>query len=136
MGRYNFLKQDEIFAALNKLRASFLAAKDGSEVDEIINSVLTFDEKLKIGRRILIEQLLSENNTYDYIIRKLKAGKGNVASVDKTRLKHPMGFRLINKRVAKVESTFTASAYEKVGGPKLVYKSTRYTGFKRKDVKR
>ena len=46
MRRYRFLEKEEIFDALNKLRNAFLAARDGDEVEEIINGLLTFDEKM------------------------------------------------------------------------------------------
>ena len=54
MRRYKFLDKDSVFSALNRLRASFLAAKDGNDVEEIINALFTVDEKLRIGRRIQI----------------------------------------------------------------------------------
>ena len=58
MRRYRFLEKEEIFDALNKLRNAFLAARDGDEVEEIINGLLTFDEKMKIGNVKLKNNLI------------------------------------------------------------------------------
>src|SRR3970282_146060 len=52
MRRYKFLGEDSVFAALNKLRTSFFAANDGLQVDEIIKGILTYDERMKIGRKM------------------------------------------------------------------------------------
>jgi Trp operon repressor len=81
--RYKFLTKDSVYAALNRLRASFLAAKDGSEVNEIIKGVLTQDERMKIGRRIQIAELLNANWTFEEIRAKLKVGKNTIQLVEK-----------------------------------------------------
>ena len=60
MRRYKFLQKEDLFEALNRLRDAFLAAKDGNEVEEIINGLLTQDEKLKIGRRILVAEYIKD----------------------------------------------------------------------------
>ena len=52
MRRYVFLREKDIFEALNKVRDAFLAAKDGNEVNKIIDGLLTYDEKLKICRKL------------------------------------------------------------------------------------
>ena len=64
MRRYTHLSREEVYGALNKLRSSFLAAKDGDEVNQIIKGVLTYDERMKIGRRIQIAKLLEEGLKY------------------------------------------------------------------------
>ena len=53
MKRYTFLTKDDTYEALMRLRDAFLAAKNGKEVGEIINGLLSEDEKIKIGRRII-----------------------------------------------------------------------------------
>jgi len=120
--------------ALNKLRAAFLAAKDGNEVEEIIKGVLTSDERIKIGRRILVSQLIDEGNTYDTIRQRLRVGKQTVLQVQRLKSLSPKCFELINIREEKVENTFGNKAYKMVGNPKRFQKFPRYTGFKRKDV--
>jgi uncharacterized protein YerC len=136
MRRYNFLSKTSIFEALNKLRAAFLAAKNGDEVDNIIGGVLTNDERLKIGRRIQIAQLLQEGLTYQDIIDELKVGVHTIKLVDDKLFKNPHCFDLINKREEKVEKEYNIKAYVKAGGSKLIFKRKEYTGFKRKNVKR
>lgn len=136
MRRYKFLDKDGVFKALNKLRAAFLAAKDGSEVDEIIKGILTTDERLKIGRRILISQCIDEDLTYDQIKNYLRVGKQTVIQVYKSKGSHPKCFELINRREDKVETVFGEKAYRMTGNPKRIQRFPEHTGFKRKDVKR
>lgn len=136
MKRYRFLTKESVYSALNKLRNAFLAAKDGNEVEEIIKGILTQDERLKIGRRIQIAQLIKMEITYDQIARELKVGKQTVLAVEKKLSNYPLAFELVNRRERKVEGVFKKEAYIKSGGSKLLRKRVEYTGFTRKDVKR
>jgi uncharacterized protein YerC len=134
--RYRFLSKDGIYSALNKLRAAFLAARNGSEVELIMNGVLTSDERMKIGRRIEIASMLRAKMTYREIASVLKVGLPTVRLVDRKMHEYPGCFKLIELREEKVEGEYRKRAYRKVGGPKLVFKKQEYTGFKRKDVVR
>lgn len=136
MRRYKFLTKENVYDALNKLRAAFLAAKDGNEVEEIINGLLTTDEKLKLGRRIMVAQALQESLTYKEIMELLKVGKQTVSMVDRKLRSNPDCYKLIGTRENKVREEHKRKAYVKVGGSKLIFKKKVYTGFKRKDVKR
>ena len=113
-----------------------MAAKDGHEVEEIIKGLLTSDERFKIGRRVLVAQLIDENYTYDQIRNFLGVGKQTVLQVQRSKSLHPKCFELINQREEKVEQTFGNKAYRMVGSPKRFQKFPEYTGFTRKDVKR
>src|SRR3989304_4344314 len=113
MRRYKRLDKRDILEALNELRNAFLAAKDGNEVDKIMDGLLTHDEKLRIGRRILIAGWLTSGFGIEEIVRQLKVGKNTVMHV--------------SRRLEK---------YRLVGGSQLVFKRKEYTGFKRKDVKK
>jgi uncharacterized protein YerC len=134
--RYRFLTRDFVYSALNKLRAAFLAAKDGGDVEEIIKGVLTYDERMKVGRRIEIAQMLEKKFTYKEIAKGLKVGLNTIALVDKSMHEHPRCFELIKKREEKVEKIYAKKAYTKSGGSLQVFKKRKYTGFKRKDVNR
>lgn len=136
MRRYRFLDQNQIFQAFNKLRSAFLAAKDGSEVDQIIKGVLTSDERIKIGRRIVISQLLDTEMTYDEISKNYKIGKQTVLQVQKLKDKYPSCFELINDREKKVDDEYHKKAYEKVGYTRSLQRFPKYTGYKRREVKR
>ena len=136
MRRYQFLKQDQVHEALNRLRDSFLAAKDAAEVDEIINSILTRDEKIKIGRRILIaEYILSEIPILE-ISNQLKVGKNTVMHVVNRLEKYKKGFLLVKRRSKKVEEEYLRKKYRGIGGSKQIIKTKVYSGIKRKDIKR
>ncbi|MBI2103587.1 hypothetical protein HYT59_01125 [Candidatus Woesebacteria bacterium] len=136
MRRYGFLTKGGLFTALNKLRSAFLAANDGHDVEEIINGLLTSDEKIKIGRRIQVAQLLLSGMPGSEIIDELKVGKGTVNLVEKNLTEYPRCFELILKRQELVDREYKEKAYVKVGGPKLIFKKKEYTGFRRKNVKR
>ncbi len=136
MRRYKFLRKEDIYEALNRLRDAFLAAKNGDEVEEIINGILTHDEKIKIGRRILIAECLKLEKSLDEIAKMLKVGKNTIVSVMKSLDMYPASFELIGKRSNKVEKLYAQKKYRLIGGSTLVFKKREYTGFKRKDVKR
>ena len=136
MRRYKFLKKEDIYDALNRLRDSFLAAKDGEEVEEIINGLLTPDEKLKIGRRILIAEYVKDGIGFDEIVKIHKVGKNTITSVIKNLEEHPIAFDLIHKRREKVEKEYQKRKYQSIGGSTLIFKKKEYTGFKRKHVTR
>lgn len=136
MRRYRFLRKEDVYEALNRLRDAFLAAKDGNEVEKIIKALLTHDEKLKIGRRILVAEYLQAGISFDEIVNILKVGKNTITSVMKSLDSYPTSFNLISKRGKKVETEYTQKKHRLVGGSKLVFKKREYTGFKRKDVSR
>lgn len=136
MRRYKFLTKDDVYEAFNRLRDAFLAAKNGSEVEEIIKGLLTHDEKLKIGRRIIIAEYLKDGMGIDEIAKTLKVGKNTIMSVAKKLDENSIFLDLINKRGKKVESEYNSKKYRLIGGSKLVFKKKEYTGFKRKDVDR
>ncbi|MBI2614037.1 MAG: hypothetical protein HYW62_04675 [Candidatus Levybacteria bacterium] len=136
MRRYKFLTKDDIYDAFNRLRDAFLAAKNGDEVEKIIKGLLTHDEKLKIGRRILVAEYIREGMGIDEIAKTLKVGKNTIMSVAKKLDENFLFLDLINKRRKKVENEYARKKYRLIGGPKLVFKKKEYTGFKRKDVDR
>lgn len=136
MRRYNFLEKEQIFEALNKLRTAFLAAKDGSEVEEIIKGILTNDERIKIGRRILISQILDGDKTYEEIRREYKIGKQTILQIQRLKDKYPKCFEMINIREEKVENEYHDKAYVKRTNSLNWKNYIEVTGFKRKDVKR
>lgn len=136
MRRYGFITKNDYFEALNRLRDAFLAAKDGSEVNEIINGILTDDEKIKIGRRILVARALKNDNTYSDITSLSNVGRTTITWVAKQLRSYPKCFELIFKRSVKLEKEYERKKYRLVGGSQLVFKKREYTGIKRKDIKR
>ena len=121
---------------MNRLRASFLAAKDGSDVEEIIKAILTHDERMKIGRRIQIAELIKQGVLYRQIAKELKVGLTTVLLVARKLDQDPTGYELIMDREEKVEKEYRRKVYEKTGASKMIYKKKVYMGFTRKDVKR
>ena len=113
MRRYQFLKQDQVNEALNRLRDSFLAAKDATEVDQIINSILTRDEKIKIGRRIVIAEYILSGIPILEICNQLKVGKNTVMHVANRLEKYENGFLLIKRRSKKVEEEYLKKKYRR-----------------------
>ena len=136
MKRYKFLQEKEVFEALNRVRDAFLAAKDGNEVERIINGLLTFDERMKLGRRVLVAELIKRGYTVEEISNFLKVGKATIVSMAKRLDDFPDCFELIQRRRGKVEDEYRQSSHRTTGGSMRVFKPRIYTGFKRKDVKR
>src|SRR3990167_7223451 len=136
MRRYKHLDKRDIYEAFNELRNAFLAARDGTEVDKITDGLLTHDEKLKIGRRILIAQWLISGFGIEEIRKQMKVGKNTVMHVSRRLEKYKECFELIDRRSKIVEKEYDKKAYKSVGGSQLVFKRKEYTGFKRKDVER
>ena len=136
MRRYRFLGKEDVYDALNRLRNAFLASGDGEEVDEIINGVLTSDERIKIGRRIIIAEYISSGVGIEEISQTLKVGKNTIMHVARLLEEHPDCFSLIERRSEIVENEYRNKRYRMIGGSKLVYKKRVYSGFRRKDVKR
>lgn len=85
--RYQRLEKEEVFEAFNRLRDAFLAAKDGTDVDTITDGLLTHDEKLKIGRRILIAEYLIAGHPIEHISNLLKVGRNTVMHVKRRDVK-------------------------------------------------
>lgn len=136
MRRYKFLDKEEIYEALNRLRDAFLAAKNGLEVEEIIKGILTTDERLKIGRRIIIAECIRTGMGLDEIVDTLKVGKSTIMYVMRKLDQNPRFIDLILARQKKVESEYSKRRYRLIGSSYQVFKKKEYTGFKRKDVGR
>lgn len=136
MRRYNFLEKADVHMALNRVRDAFLAAKDGEDVEQIINGVTTFDERMKIGRRILIAQYLLNGTRIEDIQIELKVGRSTIAYVSRNIDDYEKCFSLISKRSDNVEKEYKKKSYKETGGSSLVFKKKTYTGFKRKNVRR
>ena len=136
MRRYKHLPQRDIFEALDKVRDALLAARDGNEVNEIINALFTSEEKLQLGRRILIAECLKSDMTVVEICSLWRVGRSTVLAVARSLERYPLGFELIENRSKKVEQEYQKKSYRGTGGSQLVFKRKEYTGFKRKDVKR
>ena len=136
MRRYKFLVKEEVYEALDKVRDALLAARDGNDVEEIMKGILTFDERMKIGRRILIAEYILAGVPFHDITRMLKVGKTTIGLVSKNLDDYTKCFELIKSRRGKVENEFKKKAYVSRGGSKLIFKRKEYTGFKRKDVSR
>lgn len=122
--------------ALNRLRDAFLAAKDGTEVEKIINGILTFDEKMKIGRRIQIAEYLNQDYGEEETSALLKVGKATINAIARKIEEFPECFELLQARRTKVESEYQDKSHRRTGGSLQVFKPLVYTGFKRKEVKR
>ncbi|OGH14154.1 MAG: hypothetical protein A2860_02225 [Candidatus Levybacteria bacterium RIFCSPHIGHO2_01_FULL_37_33] len=136
MRRYRFLTKDSVYGALNKLRNAFLAARDGDEVNEIINGILSYDERLKIGRRILVAEMLKGGFTIEEIVNTLKVGRTTVLFVSRNLDQFPNCFELLEKRNNKVEKEYQNKKHRLLGGSKKIFKSKEYTGYKRSNVNR
>jgi uncharacterized protein YerC len=136
MKRYQFLTKQDIYDALNRVSNALLAAKDGNEVQEILKGLFTDEERLQLGRRILIAEQLRLGFTHYEIVEDLHVGKATVGAIYNKIQSHPKCFELILKRQKKVEKEFNQKKYRREGGSQLVFKKKVYTGITRKDIER
>ncbi len=136
MRRYKFLQKEDVYEALNKVRSALLAAKNGNDVEQIMNGIMTFDERMKIGRRIQIAECLLQDLRTEEIQSLLKVGRTTISQVSKNLDDYEKCFHLISARNKKVEKTYKAKSHRLVGGSTKVFKTREYTGFKRKEVRR
>jgi uncharacterized protein YerC len=134
--RYGFLTKTDTYEALNRLRDAFLAAKDGNEVNEIINGILTEDEKIKIGRRIQIAESISGEYKYREISKLSSVGYTTILWVSKQVVNYPICFKLLLKRRNKIEKDYHAKKYREVSLSPLPNRRREYSGIKRSDIKR
>lgn len=135
--RYSLLSRIKIQNALDSLRSAFLAAKDGYDVDEIMNGLLTEDEKIRIGRRIEIASLLMAGMTFDEIKSELQIGYSTIAIINSKIKDHPRCFELIEKRDEKEQKEYDTKKYKsKMITSKKVFRKKESSGFRRKDVRR
>ena len=89
MKRYDFLLKHEIYQALNKARDALLAAKDGNDVNELLEGLFTDEERLKIGRRIQIAEEIRLGRSYAEIIENLHVGVNTINTVYRNLNSHP-----------------------------------------------
>jgi len=132
--RYKFLTKNDEYEITNLVRNAFLAAKDGKDVENVINGLLTTDEKLKIGRRIQVASMIIGGFSGEEIMKLLSVGRNTITLVSKHLSNYPKCFELVNLRSKKVEKTYKEKSYKKMGGSQLVFKKRKYTGFTRKEV--
>src|SRR3989338_7551431 len=105
MRKYGHLTKEDIYEALNKIRDAFLAARDGSQVNDIMDSILTSEEKIMIGRRVLaVEYLKSGYLTIAEIRSMLKMGTSTIMNMARQSERYSKGFELIETRSKRVES--------------------------------
>src|SRR3989344_4830271 len=119
--RYNRLNQTDVYEAFNRLRDVFLAAKDGHDVDKITDGLLTHDEKLKIGRRILIAEYLLVNTPMEQIVHELKVGMNTVIHVARRLEKYRECFDMIERRRNLTNKDYDNKKYRSVGSSRLVF---------------
>lgn len=136
MRRYKFLTEKDTLDAFYRVQDAFLAAKDGNEVREIINGLMTEDEKLRIGRRIIIAEALKSEMTFKDMTKIANVGYSTIAWVSRHLERHPKCYELIFKRREKLQKEYESKKYNYSGGSKLVHKKKTYTGIKRSDITR
>lgn len=105
-------------------------------MNEIIKGILTNDERMKIGRRIQIAQLLREGITYREIKEELKVGIDTILLVEEKLNQSKTWFDLIMFRENKVEKVYRNKRFRTIGGSTKIFKQSEYTGFTRKNVQR
>ena len=89
-----------------------MAARDGAEVDRILNGLLTLDERIKIGRRILVAEYIIAGIKIEEISTILSVGKNTVANVSRALSENPECFKLIEERGKKLNLNIKGEVIE------------------------
>lgn len=134
--RYSFLQKGDVFAALNRVRDALLAASDGNDVEQIMNGILTFDERIKVGRRIQIAESLLNGLSMNEIRSALNVGFSTIEHVANRLDKYEKCFSLIQNTSKRKEKEYQNKAYRIKSGSTKVFKIKEYAGLTRKDIKR
>lgn len=135
MARYDFLPRHAVEDALEKLRAALLAAKDGHDVDEIIQGLLTPDEYIKLGRRIEVARLLKSGMTYREISDDMSVGLSTVKLVARKLYERPRCYKLIHSTEQKIDNEHSKERYRKTGSLMMIRKRKIRTSRSPKDVR-
>jgi len=87
---------------LDVLYTAASGLKSREEIKNFLRDLLTESERVMIGRRILIAQMLLEEKPYDEIIRELKVGKDTIMRVHRWLGDDVDGYEKAVKRLEKV----------------------------------
>lgn len=125
--RYKNIPQDSLSKALGKLRAAFLTPKNTKQVETIIYGILTHDERMKIGRRIQIAEMLLEGETYYNIAQKLNVGQTTIINVARQVGKSPECYKLIVSKEVEIKRKIKKKRNSKKGSSTLIFKKRAYS---------
>lgn len=117
------------------LASILLTPKNLDEAYKVIDSIFTEDEKLKIGRRLFIYELLESNDNYQEIIENLRTSDKTVSEISIRKRKFPDGFALCLKRYNKLKKQLQPK-YKKYRNPLMVAKKVKRVDPKQKEVLR
>ena len=87
---------------LDTLYTTVSTLKSREEVKNFLRDLLTESERVMVGRRILIAQMLLKEKPYDEIIRELKVGKDTIMRVHRWLEDETEGYEKAVKELEKV----------------------------------
>lgn len=122
--------------ALYYASSSMLAAKNIEEAFEILHSLFGTEERLQLGRRLQIAQLVFEGASVREIEKVLKTSRDTVLNVRKELEKDTKGYEICLLKHEDLQETYKEKKYVKVGGSLQVFKKTKKTDFKYSQLSR
>lgn len=87
---------------LDTLYTAMSGLKSREEIKNFLRDLLTESERIMIGRRIIIAQMLLEEKSYEEIIRELKVGKDTIMRVHRWLEDETEGYEKAIKQLEKV----------------------------------
>lgn len=87
---------------LDTLYTAVSGLKSREEIKKFLRDLLTESERIMIGRRIIIAQMLLEEKSYEEIIRELKVGKDTIMRVHRWLEDDVDGYEKAIKQLEKV----------------------------------
>jgi len=132
----DFPKEDKQLA-LYRTVAVLLAANNIESCFEITDSVFTKDEILKIGRRILIAEGLTQGMTTKELKESINTSDKTVGMVRDKLRDFPAGFKSVFNKISGIKEEYLSKKYIKMSsGSRTVKRWIEVTDFDFKSIKR
>lgn len=90
---------------LDVLYTAMSGLKSREEIKNFLRDLLTESERVMVGRRIIVAQMLLEEKSYDGIVRELKVGKDTIMRVHRWLEDETEGYE---KAIRQLEKILTA----------------------------
>ncbi len=87
---------------LDTLYTAVSGLKSREEIKNFLRDLLTESERVMIGRRIIVAQMLLEEKSYNEIVRELKVGKDTIMRVHRWLEDETYGYEKAIKELEKV----------------------------------
>jgi len=121
MRRYSYLNQKSFKNASQRFIKVLVNNYNAQKVKDIIEALLTEDERIKIGRRIESAQMLNNQSTFREIAKKLKVGFPTISMVERRKREYKKCFELLTKKHAEMKNSHEKKPDLKIAVSKVLF---------------